>query len=59
MFNNAIQGEISPNWDEVLQNEDSYDGNLMTELTFLQDGMLNKDVQINEYKIESTHYLSS
>ena len=50
--NHALQGEILPNWDDVLVEEDSHNGNAMFDWAFLQDSQLERDLVVDQDKKE-------
>ena len=41
------------NWENVLQDEESHDGNLMVDYVFMQDRMLNDDDHIDKENMRS------
>ena len=56
--NHAIKGEIIIDWDEALKDEQYYDGNLLIEWEFVQDGVLNENCHIDKEKKETFYDLS-
>ena len=50
-----MQGKILPSWDEVIEDEDSHDGNLLFDWAFSQTRVINYNVIIDLGKNEIMH----